>query len=265
MRKFLPSGKSARQKVFESLGQLWDNAPITKWQQTSVITGDLFEEVSKKLLSLGENEIYRYNTAGWMCPDMVEKKRKEFYVESKAHGPSGGRWVLYTDQIKNYKDFLIEYFPHKPDTESFDPSLLYLFWTHRVKKVSDYPDRDSLRKSITASGSECFILDFSIIQNLNHVALLSDNTAWSRTQSSYYQLRNKKLDFLKVGNIPAFIALWHLESKSEDFKYCRKEGVNLSIYDMPMECNVYSLIKNRTAEHISIKNFLGALEKEGDN
>jgi len=261
MRKFLPGGKSARQLVFDSLGGLWDNTPITKWQQTSIIIGDFYEEASKNLLTLGENKIKRYDTSGELCPDLVEDNHHEFYVESKAHGPAGSRFVIYTKQLIAYRAFLNTYFPEKPESQSFDPALLYIFWIHRVPKVSDCADRDSLRKALAEAGTDCFVLDFDTMRYVKYVALRSSTTAWAREQSPYYQLGDQKLLLLKKGNYTAFIAQWRLDRRPEEFDFCRTAVMGLPVYKFPMTCSVSCSLRNKIAAQPSIRSFLEAIKE----
>jgi len=262
MKKFFPSYKSGRQLTFESLGELWDNVPINKWQHASVITGDFFEEASKQLLSLGGDTIKRFNTGGDCNPDMVELLHHEFYVESKAHGPAGRRFVLYDRQIKSYQYMLETYWPEDIRKFAFEPVLLYLFWEHKIEKVGSYPDRDSLRKAFAKSKCNCYLLDFWVIEHIVNVSPLTEHTVWAREASPYYQLRSTKLKLLSEGNVPAFIAQWKLNRALKEFEHRRFGHLEFEVYGLPFQCSLTYFLTQESSLVPSVSRFLEAIGVE---
>ena len=255
-RQSLPRYRTFKQSVLKWQGELLDNIPVKNARHASVIIGDFFEEVTCQLFMNNNIKVKRLSLDGTCCPDLMETTKGEFFVEVKAHGPSGKRFIIYEDQLSGYDNLLATYWP-KNEHWSWDPPLIFVLWVHEVPMVGKFEDRDSLRVALGANIKHCIILDFSTIQYANAVCRVVTKTSWAMANSPYFQLYKGQLELLVKGDWEGFLIDWDIQSEEGDYHFSKNVVEINNVYGITTKkVPIISFLKTKSLETNQLKSFI---------
>lgn len=251
-------------KLTENISENFEsflNRPLFGYQETYVIIGSFFEELTKELFGKYAIRLGTDPSAD-VCPDLCEPTKREFFIESKAAGRrkvnksnyKRAEWKMKISGRDNYNSFFSSYFPSclidKPD---FNPVLLYAFWSYDIgsQVVGDFDNSSKLIKALTYSDMKLYLVDSFILGKMFELKTLSDVPS----MGEMYRMRDSEFKLLNDDKWVEFSSKWQLPIEDCFYTSCEKSGLEINkkrVNSFP----VRALLSKHSYSKESVANFL---------